>query len=134
MTKTVSKSKVSKLELVYPPMSNQEAVWLQTDSDVEQCLRESDFYMLGARAEARFTDFVRNEEARVIGFNMRVGDALCEPVKLHMADLPGIAKANIERFPVEVGSKMVRAWDGPVRAPGSNVLTWFTTDKLLYDK
>src|SRR5438105_1483614 len=36
MNKTVTRSKISRLELVYPPISNQEAVWLQDDPEVER--------------------------------------------------------------------------------------------------
>src|SRR5205823_5892630 len=108
--------------------------WLQSDPDVQECVRESDFYMIGARAEAHFTEFDVDEDARVIGFNLRVGDAVCDPVKLHMTELPGIAEAEVEKFAVEIGPKMVRVWDGPVREDSSNVLAWFTTDKLLYDR
>ena len=44
---TSTKSKLSLLETVYPPISNQEAVWLQNDPEVEALLRQSDFYMIG---------------------------------------------------------------------------------------
>jgi hypothetical protein len=66
---------------------------------------------------------------------MRVGDADCEPVKLRMNELPGIReKPGGQVFAVETGPKVVRMWDGPVGAAASNVLAWFTTEKLLYDK
>jgi hypothetical protein len=46
------RSQIATLRLVYPPMSNQEAVWFEKDVDVEAVLRRSDFYMIGGRAEA----------------------------------------------------------------------------------
>ncbi len=47
---TSTKSKVTFLETVYPPISNQEAIWLKNDTEVEALLRQSDFYMIGGRA------------------------------------------------------------------------------------
>ena len=44
----------SYLELVYPPISNQEAEWLASDPSVAETLRQSDFYFIGMRSEAFF--------------------------------------------------------------------------------
>jgi len=46
-------SKITALKLVYPPVSNQEAEWLSKVPEVEELWRQSDFYMIAARAEAR---------------------------------------------------------------------------------
>ncbi len=47
---------VSTLTLVYPSVWNQEAEWVKSDPDVEALIRSSDFYLIGARTEARFED------------------------------------------------------------------------------
>ncbi len=132
MNKTVTRAKISKLELVYAPISNQEAVWLQNDPDVQQEQRASDFYMIGGRREAKFTDIDCDPETHALRFNMRVGDELCDPVSLNLREIPGIA--GHDSYWLEAGEKMVRVWDGPVREEGSEVLNWFTTEKLLFDR
>lgn len=38
MNKTVTRGQVSRLDLVYPPISSQEAVWLERHPDVQQSL------------------------------------------------------------------------------------------------
>ncbi len=63
---------------------------------------------------------------------MRVGDELCDPVSLNLREIPGIA--GHDSYWLEAGEKMVRVWDGPVREEGSEVLNWFTTEKLLFDR
>jgi hypothetical protein len=133
MMATVTKSKASFLELTYSPISNQEAVWLQHDPKVEADLRQSDFYMIAGRAEAKFTNFCLDRNKRVISFNMTVGE-VSDPVQIHLDELPGVAAAGVDSYAVEVGEKMVRIWNGPVRADGSQVLEWFTTEKLLWDR
>jgi hypothetical protein len=63
---------------------------------------------------------------------VRVGDHLCEPAVLRFPEIPGID--GHEQYLLEAGDKLIRTWDGPIRAEGSKVLNWFTTEKLLWDK
>jgi hypothetical protein len=42
------KTALNTLHLVYPPISNQEGEWPKKDSEVEEMLRRSDLYMIGA--------------------------------------------------------------------------------------
>ena len=130
--KTVTRGQVSRLDLVYPPISNQEAVWLERDPEVQEELRSSDFYMIGARAEAKFTDIKIDPETRVARFNVQVGDRLSEPAVLRFPNIPGLKEH--EEYWLEAGEKLFRAWDGPIHAENSNVLDWFTTEKLLWDR
>jgi hypothetical protein len=44
----------------------------------------------------------------------------------------GFGRRARKRF--QAKEKLFRAWDGAVRADGSNVLDWFTTEKLLWDR
>lgn len=131
---TKTKSKISKLELVFPPMSNQEAVWFKDDPEVEPYLRQSDFYMIGGRPEATFEDFKQNEDDGSLGFKVCIAGGLSDDVRLHILDLPGVSDADPKDIRIEMGPKMVRVWDGPVRQTNSTVLAWFTTEKLLWDR
>lgn len=85
-----TKSKVTFLETVYPPISNQEAVWLQNDPEVEALLRQSDFYMIGGRAQAKFLNLVIDPETYVITFDFAIGDDFRDPVEIRIRDLPAI--------------------------------------------
>jgi hypothetical protein len=132
MSKTVTRGQVSRLDLVYPPVSNQEAVWLERVPEVQEELRQSDLYMIAARPEAKFTDIEIDKETHTARFNVRVGDRLCEPALLRFPDIPGIK--GHDGYWLEAGEKMFRAWDGPIGAEGSDVLNWFTSEKLLWDR
>jgi hypothetical protein len=132
MNKTVTRGQVARLELVYPPISNQEAVWLERDSDVQEELRGSNFYMIAARPEAKFTDIVVDKDELIARFNVRIGDHLCEPALLRFPEVPGIK--GRDGYWLEAGEKMFRVWDGPIGEDGSQVLEWFTTEKLLWDR
>ncbi|HDY8077029.1 TPA: hypothetical protein RQK60_004589 [Vibrio vulnificus] len=49
--------KLSFLELVFPPISNQEAYWLK-DQPVADYMRASDFYMIGGKMKSKFSNLV----------------------------------------------------------------------------
>lgn len=131
---TSTKSKVSFLETVYPPISNQEAVWFQSDPEVEALLRRSDFYMIGGRAEAKYLDLEFDPETDVITFDFAIADDFRDPVAIHIRELPEVADFGAGDLEIEAGEKCIRIWDGPANEKGSNVLEWFTTEKLIWDR
>lgn len=131
---TSTKSKVTFLETVYPPISNQEAVWLQHNPEVEALLRQSDFYMIAARAEAKYLNLMIDPVTYVLTFDFAIGNDFRDPVEIHIRNLPAVEEAEAASFWVEAGDKNIRIWDGPIGEPGSNVLEWFTTEKLIWDR
>jgi len=131
---TVTRAKISMLELVFPPVSNQEAVWFREVPEVEEILRQSDFYIIGGRAEIKFSDFEKDAADATLSFTVSVEGGPSDYVTLHIKDLPGIGEANPDTLYIELGPKFVRFWDGPVKEDGSEVLEWFTTEKLLWSR
>ncbi len=131
---TVDKSKLTSLQTVYHPMSNQEAVWLKEVAEVEKLLRESDFYMIGARAEAKFLDLTPDPATHKISFTFAVGESFRDAVTLNLRELPGVAAHGEKNYWLEAGEKIIRLWDGPIGEEGSEVLEWFTTEKLIWDR
>lgn len=79
---TRAKSNLTFLEAVYPPISNQEAVWLQNTPGVKAHLRQSDFYMIGGRAEAKYLNLVVDQETNVVAFDFAIGDDFRNPVEI----------------------------------------------------
>jgi hypothetical protein len=132
--RTYEKSKMTALQTVYFPISNQEAVWLQDIPEVEELLRRSDFYMIAARAEAKFLELAVNQERHEINFTFAVGDYFRDSVTLSIRELPGVAAHNGDGYWLEAGEKCISLWDGPVATEGSCVLDWFTTEKLIWDR
>lgn len=131
---TKTKSKLSFLEAVYPPISNQEAVWLKNDPEVETLLRQSDFYMIGGRAEAKYLNLVIDPDSEIATFEFVIGDDFRDPVEIHVRDLPCVKASKASQIWIEGGEKIIRIWDGPICESGSNLLEWFTTEKLIWDR
>lgn len=129
----MDKSKFTAVELVYPPISSQEAYWLREEGDVEAIVRKSDFYMIGARAESLFSDFEEDEDALTLKFKITAGE-LVDDVLIRVVDLPEVKRTGFEVLAVETGPKIVRVWDvvDPDN-PQPRLLDWFTTEKLIWD-
>ncbi len=127
-----TKSQLSVLQLVFPPITNQEAHWLQDDRDVEAILRRSDFYLIGGRCEAEFVDFKFDHATGDISFMIRLKSGLSDSGALRAMELPGVVEANCSSFEVELGEKVIRIWDRPCDQPGAKLLEWFTTDAMLF--
>ncbi|MBW2737943.1 MAG: hypothetical protein JRE64_03645 [Deltaproteobacteria bacterium] len=128
------------LKLVYPPISNQEAEWLKDIPEVRAKLKYSNIYMIGQRAESKFEipqqAIEEINETGVLPFKYCAGttssDAIVDFNKLlkyHDVD-PGRYEIKLE-----IGNKLIRIWKcHPETREPINVIDWFTTEKLLFDK
>jgi hypothetical protein len=125
--------KFTTLTTVYPPISNQEAVWLQGHPEVEALLRTSDFYMIAGRAEAKFVDLNWDENTHIIEFLFQVGNGASAQVRLNLREFPAIAALGNAPLWVGLGDKIIRVYGEAEMENGSEPLAWFITEKLLWD-
>lgn len=126
---TSVKTKLTALRTVYPPISNADAPGLAKIPEVEELLRTSDFYMIGGREIARMREFAFDGIAGDLNFDFVIGDGTPHPVRVALRELPGVAAAG-DGVTIEIdktGSGF-RIWDG------DDVVEWFTTEKLLWDR
>jgi hypothetical protein len=126
------KAQVSSLSLVYPALSNQEAYWLRNDLGVVETLRMSDFYMVVGRAEAKFQVVEVDQASGEASLRLTVLGGPEARGVLRVGQVPRAAKAP--NLVLEGGDKILRVWDRPKEEPGVELLDWFTTEKLLYDR
>ncbi len=68
-----NRAKLTFLELVIPPISNQEAVWFK-DEPFAEFMKQSDFYMIGGKAKSKFVNVCASESNEQIFFDIFVGD------------------------------------------------------------
>lgn len=123
---------ITRLRLVYPPVSNQEAEWVREVEDVEKLMRKSDIYAIAARAELLFSyvDLTADGELTISAI---IEDQLESTVVLSMALLPNVAPFS-DHLEIEFGPRLIRIWTGESPGVEPDLLEWFTADKLLYDK
>lgn len=67
-----NRSKITMLELVFPPISNQEAFLLRGQPAAEY-MRESDFYMIGGKRKSKFVN-IEIDSDYLIKFDLLIGD------------------------------------------------------------
>lgn len=133
---TTTKNKLTVLTTVYPPISNADAVRLMGIPAVEKMLRTSDFYMIGARAQARISAPQFDQDANMMSFDLLIGDEPPNPVCVALQELPGVKALDGDVFVVEydeAGSGF-KVWGKAGPQTNEEPLEWFTTEKLLWDR
>ncbi|MGK9118320.1 hypothetical protein [Olivibacter jilunii] len=124
------------LELVYPPISNQEVEWLKNDPEVQIQLSKSHLYFIGQKSETFFAfdddiELKLNNESKLYFnyINQKKEDSGCidtdKLLEFHGYPL------NLT-LDIEMGNKLIRI---SYKESGKNeLIDWFTTDKILHDK
>lgn len=133
---TSTKNKLTVLTTVYPPISNADAVRLMRVPAVEEMLRTSDFYMIGARAHARLSNPQFDQNTNKMSFDFSIGEGPPNPVHVALQELPGVKALEGEDFLVEfdkAGSGF-KVWDKAGPRTDQEPAEWFTTEKLLWDR
>ncbi len=128
-----TKSKMTVLRTVYPPISDALASDLKNDPAVEKMLRCSNLYMIGIRPRARLIDFELTKDG-LAKFNFTVAGHDDVPVTINISELPGVDSYDGETFRVQVdcAGTGFRIWTDEPHASQSELLEWFTTESLLW--
>jgi len=135
------RSQVNILQLVYPPISNQEAEWLKDDPQVQEELRASNMYMICQRQEA-FLQFPPDgvhrslQQGGQLDFEFQVGSASSRG-GIDIGRLLSMHNVSMDTSDVEIelGEKFLRFWKADsVTGERTGIIDWFTTEKLLFDK
>lgn len=118
------------LDLIYPPISNQEGVWFWEDEEVREYVKSSKLYMLVHREELKFTDVdIIQIPMGIFKFKISMGEYKSSYFSYQFTD--NFAKL-IEEFgslEVEEGDKIFKI----KKAENGEILYWATPDKILYD-
>jgi hypothetical protein len=134
------KAQIHTLQLVYCPVSNQEAEWIKDDPDVQKSISHSNLYMIGQRAEAKYVfnenAIEKNIQDLKIIFQFTTNSSSSEVV----LDLQEIFQnkdvdLSSKAFDIEIGPKLIRIWTWDKKENcRMEIVDWFTTEKLLHDK
>jgi len=119
------------LHLVYPPISNQHAQWMEREEEIESAMAKSNLYMIGHRAEARFAAIHFAKETGFFTGVFNVPGLEDCPFAINVGAI--VEERDLPTYEVDAGSQHIRIWrvDGDDR---TEVADWFTSEKLLYDK
>ena len=118
------------LDLIYPPISNQEGVWFWEDEEVREYVKSSKLYMLVHRKELKFVDVdITQIPMGIFKFKISMGEYKSSYFSYQFTD--NIAKLieEIGAFEVEEGDKIFKI----KKSEDGEILYWATPDKILYD-
>ena len=132
------RAQIHHLELVYPPISNQESEWLKNDPESLDWFKRSKIYFIGQRAESKFV--LETEKMTLMNLSLsgkiKFGFKSGENESYGSLDLVELFKyyeiplVEFGDLDIELGDKLIRIWK---RDENPEVIEWFTTEKFLYD-
>lgn len=91
------RAKATYLELVFPPISNQEAHHFKDEPAAEH-MRKSDFYMIGGKAKSKFSNVAFNTNNMEISFEVHVADEHKSDGVIRIIELDSVAKFSGDEF------------------------------------
>lgn len=118
------------LNLVYPPISNQEGVWFWEDKEVREYVKPSKLYMLVHRKELKFLDVDLKEIPNgIFRFRISMGEYNSSYFSYQFTNSLAMLIEECGTLKIEEGEKLFRI----KKAETGDVLYWATPDKILYD-
>ncbi|WP_439831140.1 hypothetical protein [Aeromonas caviae] len=126
-----NRGKSTILELVFPPISNQEAYWLK-DQPAATLMRASDFYMIGGKAKSKFTNLSACEETMIVSFDLCIGDDVKGSGAIEVPRLKAVENYEGDKFGVGAGAEAIQIF---YEKDGCNYLIErFTPENILWHR
>lgn len=111
------RSQIHFLELVYPPISNQEADWFWEDPEVRAEVAQSKLYMIGQRHEVMYDCYRGDEATYSINFDLVSGTQRLSNIVFPLE--PNGITGDVE---LELGDKLIRIWRAGERGKPNSLL------------
>jgi hypothetical protein len=131
---TSHKFKISYLEMVFPPISSQDAFLFKGEPTIEHTMRQSDFYMIGGKPRYVFENVSFNESSKTLVFTICLGEKDLDKGVIHLSELPFIAARDGTDFVVSVGEAFIDIADGPSNSEQTQLLERFTPESILWSR
>lgn len=83
------KYKLSSLKMIYPPLSNKEAIHMEEDGvqHIEETIKQSDFYMICGKPRGYFKNFEFDEVNYIINFELEIKNEIVDKGQLDLRNL-----------------------------------------------
>jgi len=118
------------LDLVYPPITNQEGEWFWKDEEVREYVKCSKIYMIAHRKELKYKDMNYYPEGfGVIKFQIVMGDIVSPVIEFSIKFAMDYKDETGNGFIVEMGDKLIRISD----PENNHIIYWATPDKFLFE-
>lgn len=129
---TSSKVKVSFLELVFPPISNHEAVQVKNEPALEHRLRQSDFYMIGGKPQGTFKNISLDDDSNTLKFDFCVGEEIKDTGSIDL--LAFLSHMEEEGAEIRTSSRFIDFVRPTSDGSSGLVMERFTPEGILWHK
>lgn len=127
-----NKFKITYLELVFPPISNQEAFEFK-DQPAANYMRQSDFYMIGGKAETSFCDVTRISNWE-ISINIHSGDEIVSSGCINFKKLDSFLNSEHKEKFLRVDPKEIAITTRTDSKRGYYYIDRFTPENILWHR
>ena len=125
----MNRAKATFLELVFPPISNQEAHHFKDEPAAEH-MRASDFYMIGGKPKSKFSNIVFNDDSITISFDIYIADENRSHGIIDIGELKSVAHFQGEQFGLSLTENAIEI---VYEKGGENyILDRFTPENILW--
>lgn len=129
---TSHKFKISHLEMVFPPISNQDAFLVKDEPRVEMLMRQSDFYMIAGKPRYEFSNFKFDNEEQTIEFAISLGGSVLDTGVVYLAGLPIYQGEDDILFAVTHGKTFIAILDGPSSSAKTRIIERYTPESIIW--
>ncbi len=126
---------IHKIQLVFPPLSNQSAEWLKDIDQIHDMLSSSKLYAIGQREEV-FFEFDNNtcfdKKRRMVNGKL-VSGKLSDSFSIDMKELFKFYPSyfdSLDEVDLRAGPKIIKLWSDKE----NDFINWWTVEKLVYDR
>ncbi|ANZ99333.1 hypothetical protein BFC22_04085 [Carnobacterium divergens] len=116
------------VNLVFPPLSNQEADWLSKDKEVQEVLAQSKLYMLAQREEVFFDDFETDEKNETFSFYLKKSKKKSSKFTINYGGILRELDIKDQGGCIKTGKKIIK-----ISLDDGTVPFWLTPDKVILD-
>ncbi|MBN3056973.1 hypothetical protein [Pectobacterium brasiliense] len=127
-----NKFKITYLELVFPPVSNQETFDFK-DQPAAKFMRESDFYMIGGKAEAQF-DNIQIISNFKISLEIISGEKVVSSGFISFNELDSFSKTKIKPELLRTGPKEIAITSKDDEEGKYYIIDRFTPENILWHR
>lgn len=133
------KYQIYTLRLVYPPISNQEAAWLDEDSEAKSQIGQSNLYMICQQSEALFdVPSFKNEsqtDKELLRFKICLNGKMYAG-HIDLTELTRSKKVNLDIYEVELqaGERFLKIVKVAEENNETEIIDWFTPRSMIFRK
>lgn len=122
------KTIINQLNLVYPPITFQEAMWLKEEHEVVDYIKNAKIYMIVQREVLKIDDFSFDKSSFTFRFRIKMGNISSPFIEIYLSNIIEDIEIIKKDLVIEISEKIFRV----TKESENKVIYWFSPDVFLY--